>query len=166
MRMMAMNLAILFAGAGVAVAQPAPQQMKKPSDETTARVRYSDDRASAPGDEEKTSSTERGDGWIELASATPASHGKEIIAVDEARPVTVLRLTAASGRPYVSAVRIETKDGRRKAFVVDRPVGKRPVEIDLKGAHDIAQVVVVSDRTSAGAYVVEARTQPDGVASR
>lgn len=166
MRMMAMNLAILVAGAGVAVAQPAPQQVKKASDETTARVRYGGDRASAPGDEKKTSTTELGDGWIELASATPASHGREIITVDGARPVTELRLTAASGRPFISAVRIETKDGRRTAFVVDKSVGKRPVKIDLKGAHNIAQVVVVSDRTSTGAYVVEAKTQPDAVASR
>jgi hypothetical protein len=165
MRIMAMTLAIVATAAGAAVAQPAPEQMPKDGSEATARVRYGDDRAKPPGDQVTTATS--GDGWVELASATPASHGREFISVDGgAGPMTMLRLTAASGRPYISAVRIELKDGTRKAFVVDKPVGKRPVQIDLKGARDIAQLVVVSDRTSTGAYVVEAKARPDGVASR
>lgn len=164
MRIMAMTLAIVATAAGAAVAQPASARMPKDGSEATARVRYGDDRAKPPG---KQATVASGDGWVELASATPASHGREFISVDGgAGPMTLLRLTAASGRPYISAVRIELKDGTRKAFVVDKPIGKRPVQIDLKGAHDIAQLVVVSDRTSTGAYIVEAKARPDGVASR
>jgi hypothetical protein len=110
-----------------------------------------------------------GDGWVELASPTPASHGREFISVDDhAGAIKELRLSAASGRPYVSSVRVDFKDGTRRTFAIDRVAasGKRAIRVDLHGAKQIQQLIVVTDRTSPGAYLVEGRAGAVGLASR
>jgi hypothetical protein len=156
------TLTLLFlaiTGVGV-LAQPGPE-------ETTARVRYGDDRAQPPS--EKIATAASADGWVELASPTPASHGREFISVDDhAGAIKELRLSATSGRPYVSSVRVDFKDGTRRTFEIDRVAasGKRAIRVDLHGAKQIQQLIVVTDRTSPGTYLVEASPAEAGLASR
>jgi len=107
-------------------------------------------------------------GWIELASETPASHGREFIEVDAgAGALTQLRLTARSGRPGIRAVRVEYKDGSHKVFEVDKSLGaaRGPAIVDLRGARAVIQVIVVTDRTSPGSYVLEGNVA-DHIATR
>jgi hypothetical protein len=132
-------------------------------EEASARVRYGDARAQPPV------GAQPADGWIELASATPASHGREFIAVDASTgELTELRLTATSGRPYIGSVRVDFQDNSRRVFQVDKVLGprRRSISLDLHGARAIEQIIVTTDRSSPGAYVVEASTAGDSVASR
>jgi hypothetical protein len=108
-------------------------------------------------------------GWIELASATPASHGREFVMVGaDAGTFSQLRITAASGRPEIHAVRVDYQDGGHRVFLVDRRLDarRRPAYLDLRGAHELKQIVVVTDRTSSGSYVLEGNTGEAAVASR
>jgi hypothetical protein len=108
-------------------------------------------------------------GWIELASGTPASHGREFIMVGaDAGTFTQLRLTAASGRPGIRAVRVDYQDGSRRTYEIEKvlSVRLRPVYVDLRGAREVRQIVVFSDRDSRGSYVLEGNTTTTGVASR
>jgi len=108
-------------------------------------------------------------GWKELASETPASHGREFIGIDATTgTLTQLRLTATSGRPGIRAVKVEYKDGSRKTFEVEQILGakRRPAFIDLHGAREIVQIIVITDRESPGSYVLEGNTADASVAAR
>jgi len=149
-------LVFLVGTAPLVSAGPGPQ-------ESTARIGYNAKHPKAPA------TPPSGTGWIELASATPASHGRELIWVGAgAGTFTELRLTAASGRPQILSVRVDYKDGSHKTFAIEKVLGikRRPAYVDLHGAREIRQVIVVSDRTSPGSYVVEANTSDGGVANR
>jgi hypothetical protein len=62
-------------------------------EENTERVSYNERRANAVKPKAEP-------GWIELASDTPASHGREFVVVGaDAGAFTQLRLTAGSRRP-------------------------------------------------------------------
>lgn len=107
-------------------------------------------------------------GWIELASETPASHGREFIEVDaSAGALTQLRLTARSGRPGIQAVRVEYKDGSHRVFEVEKTLGaaRGPAIVDLRGARTVIEVIVMTDRRSPGSYVLEGNIA-DSVATR
>ena len=128
--------------------------------ETTERVSYKDKaRVDIPTE----------DGWVELASPTPASHGREYIAVaPDAGPFVRLRLDADAGRLIVLAVRIDYRDGTRRTVRIDKVLAKqRPTYVDLKGPRRIERVVVTTEGSKKATYTVHAQpVRSTGVASR
>jgi hypothetical protein len=142
MRIPALTFVFLVAAGSLVSASPAR--------ESTERISYTHKaRALAQAEVEP--------GWIELASATPASNGREFIAVGPgAGSFTRLRITAASGRPRVRAVRVDYEDGSRKTYEIGKVLGARarPVYVDLRGSREVEQIIVFSDRASHGTYVV------------
>jgi len=157
MRISALTLLLFVSATTTVTAAPTRE-------ETTERISYSGHtRSPVKPDDPPT------DGWIELASPTPASHGREFIEVGaSAGALTQLRLTATSGSPRIHAVRVEYKDGGRRTFEVGKVLGarRRPAYLDLHGARELSQIVVIADRSSPGSYVVEGNTGDTGVASR
>lgn len=135
--------------------------------ESTARLSYSESAARAA---KATHAAPHDDGWVELASATPASHGREYIMVGAAAGTfTRLRIDAASGRPTVWTVRVDFKNGARKIMRVGQTLDrrrKRSTILDLRGAHEIEKLVVITDRDSRGSYAVFAEGEPASVAAR
>ena len=84
-----------------------------------------------------------------------------------------LRVDAAHGRPRVLRLRIEYVDGTHRVANLDTTLHlpRRPsAYVDLRGAREIAQVIVMTDRSSKGSYTVhaerEAAVDDDGVATR
>ena len=131
-------------------------------EENTERVSYNERRTSAVKPKAEP-------GWIELASATPASHGREFVEVGaDAGAFTQLRLTAASGRSGIRAVRVDYQDGTRRTFEIERVLSpkSRPVYVDLRGARELRQVIVMTDRDTRGSYRLEGNTREHGVATR
>jgi hypothetical protein len=136
-------------------------------EESTERVSYNARRTNAVKPKAEP-------GWIELASETPASHGREFVEVSaDASAFTQLRLTAATGRPSIRAVRVDYQDGSRRTFEIDRVLSarSRPVYVDLRGARELRQVIVMTDRDSRGSYRLEGNTpraapHESGVATR
>ena len=148
-------------------------------EETTGRISYNnnrkpDDRRKADdgrrrGEPSGTKHAARDPGWIELASPTPASHGREFVVLGaDAGRFDQLRVVASSGRPEVHTVRVDYLDGRRRVFEIDRVLDVRrgPAYLDLRGAHEIKQIIVASDRASRGSYVLEGHTGDTHVAIR
>jgi len=155
MRSTALTFVIVTAAASVVSAAPARE-------ETTGRISYSGRVKPI------LIAVDREPGWVELASATPASHGREFILVGAgAGACTQLRLTAASGQPEIHVVRVEYQDGSHRVFEVGRVLDarRRPVYLDLRGAREVKQIVVTSDRRSAGSYLLEGNTT-ENVAAR
>ena len=131
-------------------------------EESTERVSYNERHANAvkPNAEP---------GWVELASATPASHGREFVVVGaDAGAFTQLRLTAASGRSGIRAIRVDYQDGSRRTFEIEKVLSpkSRPVYVDLRGARELRQVIVMTDRDTRGSYRLEGNTNETGVATR
>src|SRR5262245_24922948 len=100
-----MKIALGFAAL---LAFGAPAVSAAPADKgSTERVSYTDPRGrDAPST------------WIQLASPTPARHGREYIAVD-AR-YAVLRIDATTGQPRVRSVRIRYTDGTERVVELDQ----------------------------------------------
>ncbi|TMQ06115.1 MAG: hypothetical protein E6J90_20530 [Deltaproteobacteria bacterium] len=154
MRTTIVTCVLVAASASLVSAAPGPE-------ETTERISYNEHAKPQPAAPDP--------GWVELASATPASHGKEFVVLGaNAGTFTQLRITAASGRPEIHSVRVDYQDGSHKVFHVDRVLDakRRPAYLDLRGAHEIKQVVVITDHTSRGAYVLEGNTAETAVSSR
>lgn len=127
--------------------------------ETTERVSYSD--AESPP-------SRAGPGWIELASATPARHGREFVMVaPDAATFSQLRITAAKGSLWLQAVQIEYRDGTRRMVAIDKALGprRRSVYVELEADRPVRQIIVITDRTSPGSYVVEGHASEAGMAS-
>jgi hypothetical protein len=156
MRIPAISLLLLATAAAGVSAAPARE-------ETTGRVSYND---RAKGPVAPSGNLDPSDGWVELASATPASNGREFIEVaTDTRSFTQLRLKAVSGRPAIRAVRIDYGDGSRRTFEVARVLVKhRPAYLDLHGAREVREIVVITDRSSPGSYVLEGNVGEGGVA--
>jgi hypothetical protein len=155
MRTTIVTCVLVAASAAIAAAAPGPQ-------ETTERISYNEHARRRPA-------TAPEPGWIELASATPASHGREFVVVGaDAGTFTQLRITAASGRPEIHSVRVDYQDGSHKVFQVDRVLDakRRPAYLDLRGDHELKQIVVVTDRKSSGSYVLEGNTGETRVSHR
>ena len=136
---------LLLAVASTVSAAPA-------KDETAERVSYNDrDKPSAaPADD-----------WVELASPTPAKHGRTFITVD-AR-YTQLKIDVHKGNPVLRTVRVVFADGKQRVVKLKH---KRSQVIDLGGARAIEHIVVASDSRSKGTYTVHAALQPTDVATR
>lgn len=155
MRTTAITFVVLTSAASLVSATPARE-------ETTERISYNEHakppQTAAAGEP----------GWIELASPTPASHGREFVMVgSDAGTFTQLRVTAAAGRPEIHAVRVDYADGSHKVFHVDRVLAgkKATAYLDLRGPHELKQIVVTTDRQSTGSWSLEGNTAPrDGVA--
>jgi hypothetical protein len=156
MRIEALTLAVLATTASLAAAEPVRE-------ETTERISYNQRGKPQP------TVTPRAAGWIELASATPAAHGREFVEVGaDAGTFTQLRISAATGRPEIHTVQVDFQDGGHRVFHVDRVVDARhrAAYLPLRGAHELKQIVVWTDRASAGSYVLEGNTGDSGVAVR
>jgi hypothetical protein len=163
MRSTALTFVVITAAASLVSAEPK-------RDETTGRIRYNEraSRPAAPSKVAPDSVAARNLGWIELASPTPASHGREFVLVGaDAGQFTQLRLSAVSGRPEVYAVRVDYQDGSRRVFEVGRVLDtrRRPAYVELGGAHELKQIIVITDRRSLGSYLLEGTTM-DYVAAR
>ena len=153
MRITALS-AILLAGAS-ALVSAAPEDR-----ETTERVSYTaKGRRAAPASD---------DGWIELASPTPASHGREYITVaDEARPLVRLRISSHRGRVIVQTVRVDYDSGKSRTVRVDKIVAKgKPAYVDLRGGGRVERVVVSTERASRAEYTVHGEVDAGGIARR
>lgn len=149
MKITAISGLLLAWAAPVVSAEPAKQ-------ETAERISYSGRaKSQAPGKE-----------WVELATPTPASHGREYISVEG--QYVQLRIDATKGRPIVRTLRIDYRDGKHRFVRLDRILTRgRTTTIDLHGPHDITQIVVDTDWRSRGMYIVHgARPQPTDVATR
>ena len=141
---------MLAAAASVVSAAPAKE-------ETGERVSYS-------GEAKPTSATPEAD-WVELASPTPASHGREYITVDGR--FSLLRIDAAKGRPVLKSVRVVYTDGNERVVRMERVLGgKRATAIVSLSGSQIDHVVVNTDPKSKGTYVVQGARVGSGVASR
>ena len=128
--------------------------------ETTGRVSYTE-----KGERAKPAAR---DAWIELASPTPASHGREYIAVDsDLGEIVRLRVDAHTGRPIVRTVRIDYADGKQRVVRIDKVLDhKHPVYVDLGAPRRIERIVVVSEGPSKATYTVEGALARTEVAAR
>jgi len=154
MRITALS-ALLLAGA-TALVSAAPVD-----NETTERVSYTGKtRRAAPATND--------DGWIEIASPTPASHGREFIEVDgDAGPLVRLRIAGHKGRTIVQTVRIDFSDGKSRTVRLDQVVSKdKPAYVDLRGPHRIERVIVATERAPRAEYIVQGEPAGGAVAHR
>jgi len=126
--------------------------------ETTARVSYTKAPARTSPDEP----------WIELASPTPASHGREFIQVDErSGPLARLRIDAHAGRPIVHTVRVVYTDGTQRLVRLDKVLDKtRPAYVDLRTDRQVERVIVVSEGSRKMLYTVSAEPARNHIARR
>jgi hypothetical protein len=142
---------MLAAAATVVSAAPSKE-------ETGERVSYN-------GERPRTSTATPDGEWVEIASATPASHGREYITV-EGR-FGLLRIEAAKGRPVLKSVRVVYSDGKERVVRMERALGgKRATAIVQLSGSQIDHVVVNTDPKSKGSYVVQGAPVGGGVASR
>ncbi len=130
-------------------------------EETTERVSYKDTKP-------KPKDATRNDDWVEIASPTPTSHGREYIQVGAgAGTFTRLRVEAAKGRPIVRSLRVDYKNGASRVYAIDKALGKgRPAYVDLRCAHEIERIVVNADTASHGSYRVMGIGETEQVAGR
>src|SRR5688572_24226307 len=103
MKIIAISGLLLVGVVSVVSAEPAKT-------ETAERVSYTT----------KETAESRDDDWTELASPTPAKHGRTFITV-EGR-YTQLRIAPHKGRPIVKTVRVVYADGKQRTFKVKKPV--------------------------------------------
>jgi len=154
MRITALS-AMLLAGA-TALVSAAPVD-----NETTERVSYT-------GKTQRAAPATNDDGWIEIASPTPASHGREYIEVDgSAGPLVRLRIAGHRGRTIVQTVRIDFQNGKSRTVRIDRVVSKdKPAYVDLRGPQRVERVIVATERAPRAEYTVQAEPAGGAVARR
>jgi hypothetical protein len=150
MKILAISGLMLAAAASVVSAAPAKE-------EAGERVSY---RAARAG----TSAPPVAD-WVEVASPTPASHGRVFITVDGDR-FGLLRI-ASKGRTMLHSVRVVYSDGKQRIVRVGRSLaGKRSTAIvELSGA-PIDHIIISTNPRSWGSYTVQGAPVTGGVASR
>jgi hypothetical protein len=140
---------VLVAAAGAASAEP-------------DRISYGDTKAPdkhAPG---------RDNGWTQLATPTPASHGSEFIVVGkEQGRFDKLRIAADKGTVIVRRVKIYFEDGKEKVVNVDSVLGPKhkSTDIELKAPAEIDRVVITTEPQGKGEYALYG-SSGEGVASR
>ena len=110
----------------------------------------------------------RDDAWIELASPTPASNGREFIEIDASYgPFVRLRLDATAGRPTVRSVRVEYTDGTHRVIDIGKVLDRQhPVYVELQGSKRIERVIVVTWGTKQATYSVRGAPARGGFAFR
>lgn len=129
--------------------------------ETTERVSYTNKaRRAAPATND--------DGWIEIASPTPASHGREYIELDrDTGPLVRLRIAGHRGRTIVQTVRVDFQDGKSRTIRLGQVVSKeKPAYVDLRGPHRVERVVVTTERTARAEYIVQGEPAGGAIARR
>lgn len=146
---------VLVAGAATASAQPVHH-------ENAGRVSYKDDRP--------TQHTAPQDGWVQLATPTPASHGTEFIVVgaDQGQFAQV-RVDASKGRIELRRVTVYFVDGHHKTIDVDRVIDARKHGselIDLHAPVAIDRIVVSTEPQSRGSYAIYGTGGTGGMARR
>lgn len=151
MRLFASFAMVALLAPAVATAQPKPE-------ENNERVSYKGDKKPTAPPRER----------IELASPTPASHGREFFVVGpDIGKLRRLELEATTGKVDVRHITVAFDDGTTKQFRLDRTVGKDSIAIvDLGGLRQVDQIVVTTDRAPNGKYVVYGVSESSGVASR
>ena len=149
MRILAISALMLAGAASFVSAAPAKE-------ETGERVSYSGEKRATSHDDAD---------WIELASPTPASHGREFITVEAS--YNLLRIDAHKGRPIVTSVKVVYDDGKTKTIRIGRVLGgKQPTAyVALTGAN-VHHIVVNTEPKSKATYTVSAARATGGVASR
>jgi hypothetical protein len=128
--------------AGTAAATPKQEEI-------SGRVSINEDTSSEPRTPE---------GWVELASETPAKHGNEYVMVgSEAGYFSQLRLKATHGRTGVRRVKIFFADGGTRTIRLFRSIrkgGHDTIVISLGAARPIDRLVISTDRGTKGRYAV------------
>jgi hypothetical protein len=155
----AMKTSVLFALIVVGTATTAAAQTK--TEETSGRVSLNDQQPPA-----KTAAVRPGD-WVELATETPAKHGKEFIVVGkDAGAFGKLRLEAAKGKVIVLRVKVYFDDGASKVYVVDKRLDakrQKSTIVDLKTTKPIDRVVVMTETYTKGEYALYGSSSSPGV---
>ena len=156
MTMFTMKIALLSAFLLAGTASAAPDKT-----ETRERISYS-------GDTRRDAAAASDDGWVELATPTPASHRREFISIDpEAGAFVRLKLVADAGKPIVRQVRVHFSDGTQRVVRVGRALDKNtPHVIDLKKAKQIDRLVVESEGSKKATYAVYGEPDGGAVATR
>jgi hypothetical protein len=149
-------LSALFLGLAVSLVSAAPEKK-----ESTERISYTGTGKKA------ISRIVALEDWMELASPTPCSHGREYIEVDDKSPAfSRLRIEAVTGRPIIRSVRVQYTDGTERTVRIDQVIdAKRPAYVELRGT-PLERVVVVSEGSAKTTYAVSAAPVRDHVARR
>jgi hypothetical protein len=135
---------------------PKRESPPKKSDEKTDRVTLRP-KDSKDAKDPKKDAPPTEDGWVELATPTPAKHGTEFISVDPSSGAfATLRLEATSGNVVVDRITVTFQDGTTKAFPRRQWLGpKKPsMFVELGAAKAIQRIVVVTDRHPNGSYAI------------
>lgn len=143
-------LAALAAGAPLAAAQPHDP-------EPFGRTSYTHADPPPPAD-----------GWVQLATPTPARFGREFIVVGkDVGPLRQLEIRAKGGKVVVEKVEVFFARGKHETLRVERTLDgkRRSAIVDLHAAAPIDHVVVVTARHTGGQYELYG-SSGSGVASR
>src|SRR5262245_49855567 len=154
MRITALSAMLLAGATALVSASPV-------DNETTERVSYTGKpRRAAPATND--------DGWIEIASPTPASHGREFIEVDaDTGPLVRLRIACHTGRTIVQTVRVDFQDGKSRTIRLDQVVSKdKPAYVDLRGAPRGGRVIGAAGRAPRAEYIVRGDPAGGAIARR
>ena len=144
MRVPALFTLIVIGSVATASAQPKQE-------ETSGRVslKEKDAKPEAP--------RQPGD-WVELASATPTTHGTEFVMVGkDAGTFGKLRIDASKGKAIVRKVRIYFDDGKLKVVQVDKILsakGNKSTLIDLGDPKLIDRITVTTESDTKGEYAL------------
>jgi hypothetical protein len=159
----AMKTSVLFALIVVGATTQAAAQPK--SEETSGRVSLNDKAAPTRSD-----AARQPNDWVELASATPAKHGKEFVVVGkDAGAFGKLRLEADKGKVIVLRVKVYFADGASKVYMIDKRLDakrRKSTLVDLKTQKAIDRIVVMTETYTNGQYALYGASSPGVVAGR
>jgi len=135
---------VVIAAGTAASAEPKPE-------ENTGRYSYKDaERVDHTGSAD--------DGWVQLASPTPASHGTEFVVVGkEAGNFATLRLDATDGTVIMRRVRVFFDDGKQKVIDVDKVMRAKKGSTEwivLGEPKAIDRIVVTTEPQTKGSYAI------------
>lgn len=147
---------VVLAMATTAAAEPKPE-------ENNGRIRYGDDEGA-----HATKPASQTEGWIVLATPTPAKHGTEFVVVGKDQGMFGKLRLDAKGTVMLRRVKVYFDDGSQKTFALDRMLdAKRPfTEIDLGTPKPIDRVVVTTDAQTTGEYAIYGSSSAGAVAGR
>jgi hypothetical protein len=160
MKMLILCGAALLGLAGAAFAETKPGEK---GEEKVDRVSLDDKKRPKPAPAKK----EVKEGWIELASPTPAKHGTEFIPVSHAGELATLRIEATRGRVIFERAVVTFSDDTTKAFVRRKGLhAKDPAVVFDLGNKKIKKIVVTTERYTDGDYAIFGAAATGGVATR